>query len=290
MTKTACDLNQLQRRIQHLIVRPDEPNSNGGADNGGNCVDAEEIGNIFVASSRLAAADRLAIYRHSYFKRLMNCMRELYPVLRRSIGDDSFDLFASDYLQRYPSESYSLSGVDDNFTRYLTETRPVADIPPGAREQWPNLIIDLARLEQVFNDVYNRQGMEGERCLDVDRLLSLPFARWKNTRFVPSPCLKLMKFSFPVSRFFIDVRRTGDVEIPEPSETFVALTRSDYVVRFHDLTKTQFQLLEAIVDGEQLDNAIEKLSSTNAVDYSDLVKNARTWLRHWAESAFFRSQ
>jgi len=39
----------------------------------------------------------------------------------------AFSEFAADYVRHYPSQSYSLGHLGDNFPRYLGETKPVDD-------------------------------------------------------------------------------------------------------------------------------------------------------------------
>ena len=66
---------------------------------------------------------------------------------------------ASGYLQRYPSRSYTLNRLGGDFANYLDETRPDrrddGEVPDVA---WPNLLIDLARLEWASGEVFDGPG------------------------------------------------------------------------------------------------------------------------------------
>src|SRR5262245_9550410 len=118
------DLGQVQRWMQAAIMHP------GGVDEG--IVSAEARGHIDVGpdqaeivltrSRALTALERLAVYGHAYYARLLECLREEFPVLKHALGEEVFAAFAFGYLQHYPSRSYTLFQLGSNFPRYLAET------------------------------------------------------------------------------------------------------------------------------------------------------------------------
>src|SRR5438876_6595516 len=107
-------------------------------------ISGEDLEQVVTRSHSLTAAGRLAIYSHSYFARLQECLRAEFPVLLHALGEELFNLFTFEYLRQYPSRSYTLNQLGENFPRFLAETRPDAEAPEGARVNWPDLIIDFA--------------------------------------------------------------------------------------------------------------------------------------------------
>ena len=75
----------------------------------------EEAERVVTRSRSLTALERLAIYNRAYYARLLECLRESYPVLCHALGEDAFGSFALDYLQKYPSRSYTLNDLGANF-------------------------------------------------------------------------------------------------------------------------------------------------------------------------------
>jgi hypothetical protein len=167
-------------------------------------------------SSRLTAEQRLAIYANAYYARLIECLRDVFPVLVQVLGVEIFDGFAFDYLQRYPSRSYTLDRLADSFPRFLEETRP--DRPPAVEGEspppaWPDFLIDLATLELTIAKVFDGPGAEGEPLLAPADLLALgngadlgTGAGFAAARLVPVPCLRLLRFSYPVNAFYTAAR------------------------------------------------------------------------------------
>ena len=55
-----------------------------------------------VRGAGLPPARRLAVYRNAVRVRLKDALADVYPALRRLVGDDCFDGMANEYLRRHP--------------------------------------------------------------------------------------------------------------------------------------------------------------------------------------------
>jgi hypothetical protein len=264
---SGSELERLQRWMQAFITRPV-------------VADAEALETFVTPSATLTAAERLAIYRRSYHARLLECFREMFPALRHALGDDLFNLFALDYLQRHPPHSYSLDHLADRFAQHLAETRPDADAPPGERESWPDFVVELAALEWAFLKIYDGPGVEGRALPSAAGILALDPARLLESRPAPAPCLRLFAFRYPVHAYMLAARRGERPPLPGPSETFVAATRVNFRVMLHELSLPQHALLKAL-DGQR--------TLQDALDQSGPRPHAATprdWLRDWASKGF----
>ena len=116
-----------------------------------------------VAEKRgLSARERLAVYTGGYVLRLLECMREDFPVLRGFVGDSVFDAFAKAYVITLPPTSHSLYDLGADFPRFLEETKPknwqldsgisvMLDLPP-----------ELARIERARAEVLRARGTEDD--------------------------------------------------------------------------------------------------------------------------------
>jgi hypothetical protein len=236
-------------------------------------------------SQRLTAEERLAIYAHSYWARLLECLGDVFPVLRRALGDEVFEGFAFEYLQRYPSRSYTLDRLGDRFPQFLEETRP----PEG---DWPDFLVDLARLELTLAKVFDGPGVEGRKLLSHDDLQALPPERFAGARLVPVVCLHLLTFRFPVNAYFTAVRHAeaGDeVPVPEPAEEWTAVLRRDFVVRRYALSRPQHALLEAVLAGATVGQAVAAAAAASELDDEELAAALQSWFRFWTAEGFFHT-
>lgn len=144
--------------------------------------------------------ERLSIYSRAYLERLLSCMRAEYPVLLHLLGRTTFDAFATSYVHERPPRSYTLADLGSRFAEWLEATRPV-------EEQWPELFIDLARLERAFIEVFDGPGEP-----------------------------RTLTFRYPVGDYFHAVRAGDDPPVPEPRETTVTLTRPALTVKLLNLS------------------------------------------------------
>jgi Putative DNA-binding domain len=295
------EINRLQRWFQSVITHPD------GAWAGLNGEEAQrliqlppgELEQVITRSRALSAAERLAIYAHAYHTRLLECLGEVFPMLKCSLGEDVFNGFAFGYLQDYPSRSYTLNELGRHFARYLEETRPAPDGGDPMMESstlagdWPDLLIDLARLEWAIYEVFDGPGVEGQPLLEADQLLELSTEQWPDIRLEPVPCLHLLATRFPVNDYYTALRLAKDgetVPLPASRHSFVALSRREFVVRRYNLSWPEFELLGALKEGQSIGQAIERVVETaEDKDINRLTGDLRLWFRTWTAEGFFQS-
>jgi hypothetical protein len=245
-------------------------------------ISADDLEQVVTRSHSLAAAERLAIYSHAYFGRLQECLRAEFPVLLHALGEELFNLFTLEYLKYYPSRSYTLNRLGQNFSRYLAESRPDSGAPLNERESWPDFIVELATLERAFAETFDGPGSEGLSLPDRDSLLEIPIDKLLRGGLVPAPCLRLLVFRYPVTQYFKAARKKENPDLPGPANSYIAMNRSDFVVSIHDLTQTQYEVLAALTTGSTLGQL-----ATGQPDQEAFIVTALGWLGDWAESGFF---
>ena len=152
--------------------------------------ESDDVAQIVASSSGLSAVERLAVYQRGYRLRLLDCMRTLHPALCHALGHELFDQFALGYLEENPSRARTLQEIDRGFAGYLAATAPTGDPEMLERESWPHFIIDLARLERLFAEVYDGSGTERHRILAAHALPEEPSGAWLVAAFHATPCLR----------------------------------------------------------------------------------------------------
>lgn len=250
------DLGATQRWIQDVITDPDGLET--GVVHAAAGAPAQLAADAVVdGSPRFSAHERLALYGRSYQRRLVGCLRESYPGLRHALGDELFDDFALDFLHAQPSRSYTLASLGAGLAAHLEATRPDRDLPPSERERWPDFLVDLARLERAFCEVYDGPGVEGGALPSAADLPTAtdPGAPWRAAKVTPVVCLCLLRSRFEVGGYLVAVRRGETPALPAPVPSFVALSRRDYVVTITELGASGHALLCELTDGASIASA-----------------------------------
>lgn len=287
MAKHERTLAAIQRWMLSVITHPRGVEAGAASDEARSHlpIDPDQLEQLIAPSSKLSSADRLSVYADAYYARLIEVMRVTFSTLRRAIGEEAFDELAFGYLRAHPSRSYSLDPLGDRFAEYLEATRP-------DDADWPDFVIDLAKLDWAINQVFDGPGVEDAATLDAEALRSIDPADWAHARLIASPCLRLLRFRYPVNAYFTMLRRTPDDQPPPPppapGEQFVALSRLNYIVYRYTLSPFEHDLLESLTNGATIGEAIEH-AAARCEDINDeqLASMLHTAFATWTKGRFF---
>ena len=182
----------------------------------------------------------------AYYARLLECLRAEYPIMAEAMGTELFDEFAVEYLQRYPSHSYTLNDLGANFAAFLAETRPTS---ADEDNSWLDFLVDLAKLEWCFAEVFDGPARRISRLLGQDQLQGISADAWAEARLVPVPCLRILRLDFPVQVYYRAIREGTEAVPPDREPTWLAISRRNFVVRHHPLHAPEAEILGAILAG-----------------------------------------
>jgi hypothetical protein len=258
----AANLRQLQRWFLTTITHP-----------GGVAADATDLHTIVLHGPQQSAAERLAIYNSAYFARLREVLRELFPCTSAAVGEDVFAQLTVGYLHKHPPHSYTLGRLHHKLVDYLDETRP---------PDWGQFIVDLVRLEEAIDRVFDGEGPEQLPPF------ALPADADEHLRLRLVPGAELHAFTHPVSSYYTAWKAGYEPPWPQPQPQFVLLLRRDYVVRRYELEETQYELLLSLQRGSTLAEALEAAADTSpTLDNEQLLPSVGDWFRFWSSERFF---
>lgn len=286
-------LDALQRWFQATVTHPAGVAAGAQSDAAVAAIANGAVDEIACDSLRQTAEERLAVYAHAYWARLLDCLREEFPVLRITVGTEAFDGLAVGYLMAHPPTSYTLGRLSERFPAYLQST-----VTGDEADAFSALVVDLARLEQSVNDVFDVPGGETLGFLTTEHLDRLAPELRGTLRLSLLPTARLLSFRTNVNAVFTATRAgAATLPMPEIRPTFAALTRRDYVVRRISLSRMQFELLTSIAGGQSLNEALGALcdgqaevqaSSIDVIEPID-ADTLQSWFAEWARVGIFAS-
>ena len=251
-------------------------------------VDTDRIESVISPSLALGSIERLEVYGSAYYARLLECLREEFSAVVHAVGEETFDSFSFEYLQQYPSRSYTLSDLGAQFAQFLRETRPERDPETGDTPDWADFLIDLATLERLYSDVFDGPGIEEEPPLTPADFGKITPEAWPEVKLIPAPCFRLIELRFPVHEYVTALREEKDPEIPAPEPTWLALTRRNYVVRRIPVTPVQYALLEALAAGSPVGEAIARVAESQPdLDVDRFAGELQEWFHTWSSARLF---
>ena len=254
--------------------------------------DADEsaVTRYVTAGPRLTASERFDIYRSGYHARLNECLLDDYPVLAAVLdrdapeGESPFAVLCRAYIDRYPSASPNLNGFARHMSSFCREAK--LDGYPGF-EALSRFASDLAALEWALVEVLHA---ETAPPLDIKELQALLPEAWAGARFIRSDALRVLRFEYPVNAVFIANRIDEIVpDVPPPSPTALAVYRKDMQLWRMDLTPAMLGVLEPLVAGKSLGEALEAVEAecTDPEVLAQTGANLMVWFREWVDAGFF---
>src|SRR3984957_12354921 len=288
-------LDQIQRWLQAVIMHPDGVEAGIESDEARTEIDVTSdcVEQVVDPSKRRTSIERIEVYANAYYARLLECLRDEFPALLHAVGDEIFDGLAFGYLQAYPSTSYTLANLGGHFVQFLEETRPRDEEDTETRPtdegeenpSWPDFMIDLARLERTYSEIFDGPGTEQLKLLGADEIQSIQPDDWPSARLIPVPCLRLLFLRYPVQEYATGVRKKEDAPLPDPQPTWLAVSRINYVVRRWTLSQIQYDLLAALIAGQTVGEAIQQAAlsvSQSGDSLEEFAADLRSWFQEWS--------
>src|SRR5262245_21991612 len=204
-----------------------------------------EVGRLILPSRKLTPAERLEIYRGMYPLRMMYALESDYAALEHFLGRDGFAALVRAYVTAHPSRTYTLNRLGDHLPEFVASC-------PGLRRA--AFAADLARLEQAVAQAFDA---EESPVIEADDVAAIG-ERAAEARLRPVAALRLLEFKYPVNVYLQSVRdENHDHPRTQAKRTWVAVFRSAYVVRRHDLSREQHALLSSLMGGATLGDAVD---------------------------------
>jgi hypothetical protein len=239
-------------------------------------VSAETAAQELTPGPRLTPVERLEVYRTAYHARLIECLADDYPALQAALGERSFEALCRAYVARHPSASPSLNAFGAKMPAFCRAETGLECGPFAA---------DLASLEWAIVEVIHAPGAPP---LTPARLAEIPADAWAGAHLEPTPAFRLVRTHYPVNAFFQAFREGSNPAIPEPLPSATAVYRSGPTVWRMDLTVPMAALLERLVAGDALGDALDHAAAAMQ-GIPDEVAGQRlmSWFQAWVSGGLF---
>jgi hypothetical protein len=260
-------LPQLQNWMQDMLIRHAPVASN---------TELLNINTVVNASKQLNAIGHLNIYRQSYIARLRSCMQSQFGALAYALGPELFESFADQYLDAYPSNSYTLNTLGEKFSEFLEKTRP--DTDATHKESWPDFMIELAKFEYKLSVIFDEQAIENNTTIPDDtseKLLHL------------TPVFYLFQHSFPVCKYYLDHSQDKNPELPFPEKTFCVVIRRNYKLGLFTIKEAQYLFLKCMQQGNSVERAKANFIEQYGFTVQELDNVWQEWKKYFISSGFF---
>jgi Putative DNA-binding domain len=243
-------------------------------------------------NDRLSSFERLEIYNRQYWFRVLDCLWDDYPGLRAIVGQRRFMKLITAYLERYPSDSYTLRDLGNRLEEFLRE-EPQWAAPREA------LALDMARFECAQIVAFDGPS---KPPITPDDILDTPAA---TLRLGLQPYLSLLELDYAVDDFLIAVKkresdvlrgeasnavdsaptaraRRKPVRPPKRAKVYLVVHRHDNMLYYKRVDPEAFAILSALARGATLENACADAVAPSNRTNIDWAAQIKEWFDDWA--------
>lgn len=225
---------------------------------------------------RASAQVRLGIYGDAYRARLLEALATDYAGLKKYLGDDVFDAMGLAYIERYPSQNFSLRWFGKMLSDFAVTIAPYSH---------HGEIAELARFEWAQGLVFD--------ALDVTPLTTVELAAvapavWLNLRFEFQPALQLLKLksNTPLLWSALSADETPPpLQMHELTRTWL-VWRQDLRVLFRELPDEEMMAMSAFADGCSFADVCGQLCER--LPESQVPGYAAGLLRRWIDAGLIQ--
>jgi hypothetical protein len=221
----------------------------------------------------LAAAQRIEIYRHGYFARLVECLADDYPAVSHALGREAFETLSRDFIVEHPPASASLNFYGAPFAAFCAARA-------GALAAFAS---DLARLEWAVVEAIHA---DAELVLAPSALSCISEADWPRLRLVPSATSRVLSSAYPIHRYYQAFLADERPTVPAPEASAVAVCRRGDDVWRIGLSPCLADLLRLLIDGAPLASAFEAFDASAARHTLGAAELQRAF-SEWVACGFF---
>ena len=267
------DLKQTQQWLMTVLASPN------GMQNG-----LQQANTAFQISEKEALVHsgganrltRLSVYSNSYLLRLQQCLEADFPALLDMMGDELFRFFASAYIWNKPSSSTTLYDLGKGFANFLEQTQANNVDQADSSLQLP---LELARLERKRTEVTRAKGLEQQNPINTFGFGPMAHMFMPNLRIKAASSLRLIKLSYPLIEFIRAIDLGSEKpDIPQPKQSFVAITRVEYRVSMRYIEAWQFYFLEAAERHHSVNACAEYAAQQSDKGKDEILQELMFWL------------
>lgn len=195
----------------------------------------------------VSAKMRLDIYRDGYYLRLLEAMSQDYDVLRALITEETFDQWAREYIQAYPSHFRSIRWYGKEFSDFLKQKTD------------QNYLIEMAKFEWLLTESFDAADSP---VISMDTMAAIPPENWPLMRFELHPSLRQLTLSSNAVAIWQSYKDKNQLLTPEEAETPAPwiIWRKEYDILFCSLTPAENSMIQALIQGLPFKNICEDLS------------------------------
>jgi hypothetical protein len=223
-----------------------------------------------INDKKVGAKKRLGIYYDAYRLRIIEALANVYPNLKKLLGDDLFDSTARSYINVYPSTFRNMRWVGDKMAEHLQKTL----------RQHP-IAAEMASFEWALGLAFDAEDVP---ILTLQNLAIIPPEDWGSLRFKFQPAVQLLSPTYNVLRVWQALNSDETPpKVTQINEPYV-VWRKDLNSHYRSLDIAEYAAIQQMMAGASFADLCEKLQENATEEQATL--QAAQYLAGWLNEGF----
>jgi len=188
---------------------------------------------------------RVAIYRNNVLHSLRSALGDLYPVVKRLIGDDCFNLIAVEFIRCQPPTSPALLYYGHGLIDYLKRHDSVAGL---------SYLADVAQLEYAHHIAFHSRDID---ALNIAKLATVAPEVLGELVFKVHPSVSLIQSPWAVDTIWHEhiKPQPEPLDIDALGQGNIVVYRQGFDIKIVNLEISCFCLLQQLIQGNTISQA-----------------------------------
>jgi hypothetical protein len=240
---SSMSLHELQQAFSDTLFDPDD----------------RQILPCVSGQSDAAKNSRLDIYRNNVFHSLSDALADLYPVIKRLVGDQFFNATAREYIRQRPPSSAAMVHFGGDFPDFLQGFEHTMTLA---------YLADVAQVELARHHAYHARDAVALSATDFSAASAEQISQ---EQLVLHPSVTLLESHYPVFQIWSsnqDEQPNDELIDLDSGGVKLAVYRPRYDVYVREIDGATYALLAALQQGASLESALRgaaELNSTSTI-------------------------
>ncbi|MES9993216.1 MAG: DNA-binding domain-containing protein [Candidatus Thiodiazotropha sp.] len=186
--------------------------------------------------------ERFNVYRNNFVVLNGDALADMYPVIKRLLGEDAFRLLATAYVREYPPMDRALLLYGEGFAEYLATVPELEELP---------YLADVARLEFAWTAAYHADDVVS---LEQHQIAALSPLEVEKFRLRPHPSMHCISSDYPIYKIWL-ANQSGEMEQTislNEGASQVIVIRPKMAVEVRSVTTGHLVFLQSLAAGETI--------------------------------------
>jgi hypothetical protein len=190
---------------------------------------------------------RFNVYRNNFIVLNGDALADMYPTIKRLVGDEAFRVLASAYVRSHPPQARTLLYYGDHFPAFLESIPELAELP---------YLADIARIEFAWTEAYHAQE---HPVLTGDQISGITAEALGQCQLMPHPTMHSIGSNYPIYSIWLANQAcdTDELISLDQGESYVIVLRPDVDVEVRAVSRGAFHFLNQLQSGAVIESAYE---------------------------------